>query len=139
MCPNRDRAHIFPRESLSHLFHALVGAWQLSRFSMNIAVNERQFQAACPDKRSDFRPIARALGTVMDFPAGEIIFREGDAPRYTYVVLRGKVERARLAAPGDQRAALTGGCCGGALLATSGVERSGFTAFMCPRHTKTAI
>ena len=37
----------------------------------------------------DFRPLARALGVVMDFPANDVIFLEGDPPRYMYVVLKG--------------------------------------------------
>ena len=43
-------------------------------------------------EQSDFRPLARGVGTVMDFRAGDIIFREGDPPRYMYVVLKGSVE-----------------------------------------------
>ena len=41
---------------------------------------------------TDFRPFARALGTVMDFAPGEYIFREGDAPRCMYLVLKGSIE-----------------------------------------------
>ena len=40
----------------------------------------------------DFREFARALGTVMNFDAGEILFREDDPPRYMYFVLSGSVE-----------------------------------------------
>jgi CRP/FNR family transcriptional regulator, cyclic AMP receptor protein len=43
-------------------------------------------------EQTDFRPIARAIGTVMDFAANDFIFREGDAPKYMYVVLKGAVE-----------------------------------------------
>jgi CRP/FNR family cyclic AMP-dependent transcriptional regulator len=40
----------------------------------------------------DFRQIARGLGTVMRYGAGDIIFREGDDAVYAYIVLTGKVE-----------------------------------------------
>jgi len=40
----------------------------------------------------DVREFARAVGTVMDFPANEIVFREKDAARAMYVVLKGSVE-----------------------------------------------
>jgi len=40
----------------------------------------------------DFRDFARSVGTVMDYREGDIVFREGDAPRYMYVVLSGSVD-----------------------------------------------
>ena len=43
-------------------------------------------------EQTDFRPVARALGTIMEFKAGDYIFREGDPPRYMYVILKGRVE-----------------------------------------------
>ncbi len=43
-------------------------------------------------EQTDFRPVARALGTIMEFKAGDYIFREGDPPRYMYVILKGTVE-----------------------------------------------
>ncbi|MBV9287311.1 MAG: cyclic nucleotide-binding domain-containing protein [Hyphomicrobiales bacterium] len=43
-------------------------------------------------QETDFRPFARALGMVMDFAPGEFIFREGDAPRCMYLVLKGSIE-----------------------------------------------
>jgi CRP/FNR family transcriptional regulator, cyclic AMP receptor protein len=76
---------------------------------MNIAVNRQQVQAVGPDKRTDFPPLARGLGTVMDFAAGEIIFREGDPARHMYVVLKGKVEisaKGKLIATVDEGEAL---------------------------------
>jgi CRP-like cAMP-binding protein len=76
---------------------------------MNIAVNRQQVQAVGPDKRTDFPPLARGPGTVMDFAAGEIIFREGDPARYMYVVLKGKVEisaKGKLIATVDEGEAL---------------------------------
>jgi len=42
----------------------------------------------------DFRQIARGLGTVITYGAGDVIFREGDSPAYAYIVLSGKVEVA---------------------------------------------
>ena len=44
------------------------------------------------DEETDFRPLARALGTVVDIAANEVIFREGDPSPYMYVVLKGEVE-----------------------------------------------
>lgn len=41
---------------------------------------------------SDFREIARGLGTVMRYGEGDILFREGDEPVYMYFVLGGRVE-----------------------------------------------
>lgn len=42
--------------------------------------------------QADFREFARALGTVMDFGPGDVLFRENDPPRYMYFVLSGSVE-----------------------------------------------
>lgn len=39
----------------------------------------------------DFREFARAVGTVMNYGDNDIVFREGDAPRYMYIVLSGSV------------------------------------------------
>ena len=39
----------------------------------------------------DFRQFARSVGTVMDYDRGDVVFREGDEPRYMYVVLSGAV------------------------------------------------
>jgi CRP/FNR family transcriptional regulator, cyclic AMP receptor protein len=59
---------------------------------MNIAVSGLKSRTLGVGEESDFRPLARALGAVMDFHADEIIFREGDPPRYMYVVLKGRIE-----------------------------------------------
>ncbi|RDJ25041.1 Crp/Fnr family transcriptional regulator [Bosea caraganae] len=40
----------------------------------------------------DFRQLARGLGTVINYAAGDIVFREGDQPAYAYIVLTGEVE-----------------------------------------------
>lgn len=40
----------------------------------------------------DIRQIASSLGMLMTYRAGDVIFREGDEPRYVYVVLKGSVE-----------------------------------------------
>lgn len=42
----------------------------------------------------DFRQLARGLGTVVTYGAGDVIFREGDSPSYAYIVLSGEVEVA---------------------------------------------
>ncbi len=42
--------------------------------------------------KADFRDYARALGTVMDFAAGQVLFQENDPPRYVYFVLQGSVD-----------------------------------------------
>ena len=46
-------------------------------------------------KDLDMRGIARSLGTVLDFAAGDALFREGDRPRCMYVLLEGEVEVRR--------------------------------------------
>jgi CRP/FNR family cyclic AMP-dependent transcriptional regulator len=40
----------------------------------------------------DFREFARAVGTVMNYAAGDLIFRENDPPNFMYIVLSGSVE-----------------------------------------------
>lgn len=40
----------------------------------------------------DIARIARSLGTVVSYRAGDAVFREGDPARHMYVVLRGIVE-----------------------------------------------
>ena len=42
-------------------------------------------------KTLDISGIARSLGTVLDFAAGDTLFREGDRPRCMYVLLDGQV------------------------------------------------
>ena len=44
------------------------------------------------DEETDYRPLARALGTVRTYAADEVIFRDGEPPRCMYVVLKGEVE-----------------------------------------------
>ena len=44
------------------------------------------------DEKSDFRALARTLGTVSRYAAGEVIFRDGESPRCMYVVLSGEIE-----------------------------------------------
>jgi CRP/FNR family cyclic AMP-dependent transcriptional regulator len=44
------------------------------------------------DEESDFRALARTFGTVRRYAAGEVIFRDGESPRYMYVVLTGEIE-----------------------------------------------
>jgi len=59
---------------------------------MNVAVIGLKKRMPGAEGQPDFRPLARALGAVMDFRANEIVFREGDPPRYMYVVLKGRIE-----------------------------------------------
>jgi len=40
----------------------------------------------------DFRQLARGLGTVINYAAGDVVFREGDKPNYAYIILKGTVE-----------------------------------------------
>ncbi|GAU86050.1 Crp/Fnr family transcriptional regulator [Bosea sp. BIWAKO-01] len=40
----------------------------------------------------DFRQMARGLGTVINYAAGDTVFREGDEASHAYIVLSGKVE-----------------------------------------------
>lgn len=44
------------------------------------------------DEKTDFRAIAREGGTVLDYRAGDAVFREGDTAAGMYVVLKGSVE-----------------------------------------------
>jgi len=44
------------------------------------------------EEKLDFRPLARGMGMVMSYAANDILFREGDPPRYMYIVLKGSVE-----------------------------------------------
>ena len=46
------------------------------------------------EQKHDFRVLARGIGTVLDFDKDDFVFREGDPPRYMYVVLKGAVEVA---------------------------------------------
>ncbi len=43
-------------------------------------------------QETDYRRLARALGTVRNYAAGEVIFGDGEPPRCMYVVLKGEVE-----------------------------------------------
>ena len=45
-----------------------------------------------PAPTTEFGRSARELGIVMDFAPGQYIFREGDAPRCMYLVLKGAIE-----------------------------------------------
>jgi CRP/FNR family transcriptional regulator len=49
-----------------------------------------QIVAAASDL--DFREFARAVGTLRDCGVGEVLFSEGDAARFMYVLLSGSVE-----------------------------------------------
>jgi CRP/FNR family cyclic AMP-dependent transcriptional regulator len=43
-------------------------------------------------KEIDFREFARAVGTVLNYPPGQILFEENDPPKFMYIVLSGLVE-----------------------------------------------
>ena len=46
-----------------------------------------------PDEtRGDYREYAKALGAVVSFEAGQVLFRENEPPRYVYFILSGSVE-----------------------------------------------
>ena len=72
--------------ALSHILH---GRRPMS--AANVPFRRRGIIMSSEEK-TDFRPIARAVGTVLEFAANDFIFREGDPPRYMYVVLKGSVE-----------------------------------------------
>ena len=59
---------------------------------MYVAVTDPRGKIPSFVQEVDFRPLARALGTVKKFPADAMIFSEGDRPRCMYVVLKGKIE-----------------------------------------------
>jgi CRP-like cAMP-binding protein len=40
----------------------------------------------------DFRAFAESVGTVIDYTAGDPVFRENEVPRFMYIVLSGAVE-----------------------------------------------
>lgn len=42
--------------------------------------------------KTDFREMARGLGTVVRFPVGSSVFREGDPADHMYIVLTGELE-----------------------------------------------
>jgi len=44
------------------------------------------------DEPVDFRNFARAMGTVLPYSPGDIIYRENDPPAHMYVILSGAVE-----------------------------------------------
>lgn len=44
------------------------------------------------DEPVDFRNFARAMGTVLPYSPGDIIYRENDPPAYMYIILSGAVE-----------------------------------------------
>lgn len=42
--------------------------------------------------QTDFRGYAKALGSVANFSAGQVLFRELDPPNFVYFILKGSVE-----------------------------------------------
>jgi CRP/FNR family transcriptional regulator, cyclic AMP receptor protein len=59
---------------------------------MNVHIAQPGGELSGLDEGSDFRAVARALGTVQHYADGEVIFRDGESPRGMYVVLKGEVE-----------------------------------------------
>ena len=55
-------------------------------------MNEHSSAARPTPAPMDFRQLARGLGTVITYAAGDVIFREGDEPAHAYIVLTGRVE-----------------------------------------------
>ena len=59
---------------------------------MNVHVARPEGELNSLDQGSDFRALARALGTVNRYADGEVIFRKEKSLRGMYVVLNGEVE-----------------------------------------------
>ena len=59
---------------------------------MNMHVARPEGELNSLDEGSDFRALARALGTVNGYADGEVIFRNAESLRGMYVVLKGEVE-----------------------------------------------
>lgn len=55
-------------------------------------MNEHSAAARPAPAPMDFRQLARGLGTVITYAAGDVIFREGDEPAHAYIVLTGRIE-----------------------------------------------
>ncbi len=54
-------------------------------------MNEHSATARPTPAPMDFRQLARGLGTVITYAAGDVIFREGDEPAHAYIVLTGRI------------------------------------------------
>ena len=59
---------------------------------MNMRIAQTGDEVIGLDEGTGFRSLARALGTVRDYAAGEVIFGDGKPPCCMYVVLTGEVE-----------------------------------------------
>lgn len=55
-------------------------------------MNEHSSTARPTPPPMDFRQLARGLGTVINYAAGDVVFREGDEPAHAYIVLTGAIE-----------------------------------------------
>ncbi len=59
---------------------------------MNMRIAQPGGEFTGRDEATNFRGLARTLGTTRDYAAGEVIFSDGEPPGCMYVVLRGEVE-----------------------------------------------
>ncbi len=59
---------------------------------MNVRIAQPGSESIGLHEETDLRRLTRALGTVRDYAAGEVIFGDGEPPRCMYVVLEGEVE-----------------------------------------------
>jgi CRP/FNR family transcriptional regulator, cyclic AMP receptor protein len=59
---------------------------------MNVRIAQARGEVIGLDEEAEVRWLARELGRVRDYAAGEVIFGDGKSPRCMYVVLKGEVE-----------------------------------------------
>jgi len=59
---------------------------------MNVHIAQPRGEFMRLDEEPEFRSVARSLGTVKDYAAGEVIFGDGKPPHCMYVVVKGEVE-----------------------------------------------
>jgi CRP/FNR family transcriptional regulator, cyclic AMP receptor protein len=59
---------------------------------MNVRIAQAGGEVIGLDEEAEVRWVARALGRVRDYAAGEVIFGDGNPPRHMYVVVKGEVE-----------------------------------------------
>ena len=59
---------------------------------MNVRFDQRASESNGLHEEPDYRRLARTLGTVRTYVAGDVLFGDGEPPRCMYVVLKGEVE-----------------------------------------------
>ena len=57
-----------------------------------LITRELQPELANDPVQPNFNDFAKALGSVVNFSAGQVLFRELDPPRFVYFILKGSVE-----------------------------------------------